>query len=207
VFDANGNMYIADSLNNFIRKIDTTGAVTTYAGIGIPAFSDGAVAGAAFHRPTSIAVDASANILYVVDTNNHAIRKIDLTANTVLTIAGGPPSTPAPGSADGLGTLSRFNSPLAIAFDRVTSNLFVADSGNNTIRKITPLTAVTTLAGLAGSAGTADGVGTSARFREPADLLRATASCTSPTRGITPFAESPAMHRLPHMEGSQESPD
>jgi hypothetical protein len=170
VFDANGNMYIADSLNNFIRKIDTTGAVTTYAGIGIPAFSDGAVAGAAFHRPTSIAVDASANILYVVDTNNHAIRKIDLTANTVLTIAGGPPSTPAPGSADGLGTLSRFNSPLAIAFDRVTSNLFVADSGNNTIRKITPLTAVTTLAGLAGSAGTADGVGTSARFRAPAGL-------------------------------------
>jgi DNA-binding beta-propeller fold protein YncE len=70
----------------------------------------------------------------------------------------------------GLGTLSRFNSPLAIAFDRVTSNLFVADSGNNTIRKITPLTAVTTLAGLAGSAGTADGVGTSARFREPAGL-------------------------------------
>lgn len=170
VFDANGNFYICDAENHVIRKIDTGGNVTTIAGISVPGFADGVGTLAAFDTPTGFAIDASAGIVYIADTNNHAIRAMNVSTLAVTTYAGGAPTVPESGSTDGTGTASRFFSPTALAFDSVTSNIFVADTGNHTVRKIAPGAVVTTVAGLAGSQGSTDATGSSARFRSPAGM-------------------------------------
>ena len=105
-----------------------------------------------------MAVDGSGNV-YVADTNNYTIRKIT-PAGVVSTLAGLAGTS---GSADGTGSAARFNYPHGVAVDS-SGNVYVADSGNNTIRKITPAGVVSTLAGLAGSSGSADGTGSAARF-------------------------------------------
>jgi sugar lactone lactonase YvrE len=136
--------------------------VTTLAGMsGIQGRADGAGTAAQFSSPISLAVDRSGNV-YVADKYNHAIRKITA-ASVVTTLAG---STGTAGSADGAGAAARFNRPSSIAIDR-SGNLFVADRGNATIRRITASGVVTTLAGTAGSMGRTDGVGSAARFGYP----------------------------------------
>lgn len=162
--DSAGNIYVADYLNNAIRKIAPDGTVTTLA--GHPAewnygSADGVGSLAQFHNPTGVAVDTSGNV-YVADSGNHTIRKIT-PYGLVTTIAGSPGTH---GSNDGVGTAARFDYPAGIAVDK-TGNLFVADSLNCTIRKIALSGMVTTIAGAPGLGGTADGTGTSARFLKP----------------------------------------
>lgn len=113
-----------------------------------------------FSSPTGIAVDASGN-LFISDTNDHTIWKVSTTNQKTL-LAGSPG---LPGSADGTGSGARFNNPGGVALDP-TGNLVVADTGNHTIRRVTPAGVVTTLAGSPGQSGSADGT-TLARFNAP----------------------------------------
>ncbi|WP_235025407.1 NHL repeat-containing protein [Caballeronia terrestris] len=163
--DRAGNVYVADSGNNTIRKITPAGVVTTLAGTaGVSGIADGSGAAAQFHIPSGIAADRAGN-LYVADKSSHTIRKITA-AGMVTTLAGTPG---VDGSADGSGTAARFSYPVGIAADRA-GNVYVADSGNHTIRKITPSGFVTTLAGTAGVSGSADGSGAAAQFYAPHDI-------------------------------------
>jgi len=166
VADSAGNIYVADSANHTIRKIDPTGAVTTFAGTPKKAGSvDGTGGEALFNSPGGLALDSSGN-LYVADSGNHTIRKISPTG-TVTTLAGKPGTQ---GSSDGQGSEASFNAPGSLAVD-ASGNIYVADSGNNTIRKITPDGTVTTLAGVAGQTGSADGPGNTARFAGPGGIV------------------------------------
>jgi sugar lactone lactonase YvrE len=160
--DAVGNLYVADTSNHTIRKISPTGEVTTLAGkAGSYGSADGAGSAARFSSPSGITSDSGAN-LYVTDTLNHTIRKIT-PAGVVTTLAGVAGAT---GSTDGAGLAARFNSPYGIKADSA-GNLFVADTNNLTIRKITPDGVVTTFAGTAGAWGSTDGTGAGARFSGP----------------------------------------
>jgi sugar lactone lactonase YvrE len=164
--DSLGNLYVADRVNETIRKITPTGVVSTFAGlVGTAGAADGTGSNARFRFPEGVAVD-SANNVFVADNGNHTIRKI--TPDGVVTTFAG--SAGVPGSADKTGAAARFSSPIGLAFD-ANGNLYVADTGNNTIRKITPGSAVTTLAGSAGSAGSNDGTNSTARFSSPFGLI------------------------------------
>jgi sugar lactone lactonase YvrE len=160
--DANGNVYVADGVNQRIRKITTGGAVSTLAGSGTAGFADGIGATAQFRNPTGIAVDASGNV-YVGDVTNNRIRKI--TPNGVVSTLAGDGTS---GLADGTGTAAKFSSPSWLTVD-AAGNVYVCDRENNCIRKITPDGVVSTLAGdgAAGTFGYVDGVGTAARFTQP----------------------------------------
>ncbi len=137
------------------------GTVTTFAG-GSRGSTDGTGADASFNYPTGVAVDGDGNV-YVADYNNSTIRKITPTG-VVTTLAGTAGSY---GSTDGIGADARFVSPHGVAVDG-DGNVYVADGGDHTIRKITPAGVVTTLAGAAVSYGLADGTGPLARFNRPA---------------------------------------
>jgi sugar lactone lactonase YvrE len=122
-----------------------------------------------------LAVDRTGNV-FVADIFNHTIRKVSATG-VVTTVAGnasitgplGPVVGPVGGYADGKGKAARFNGPVGVAVDRA-GNVFVADSGNSTIRKVTPAGVVTTIGGAAGITGWADGVGGSAHFCGPCGI-------------------------------------
>lgn len=159
--DREGNLYIADTRNNSIRKITPAGVVTTLAGsAGSEGRTDGSGTAARFNEPFGIAVDSNGTI-YVADNSNNAIRKITA-AGVVTTLAGGT----GPGSNDGTGTAAKLDEPRAIALD-TDGTLYVADYDNHLIRKITAAGVVTTIAGRADEPGSADGTGTSASFRGP----------------------------------------
>ena len=217
--DKAGNVYVADTYNSTIRKISPAGVVTTVAGsagfrgvrtaseaqrasfgrmasqwtraglcmlrtpitipfgrllrrrsvstlagaAGIAGFADGMGGAARFSQPGAVAVDSN-GALYVADGGNNSIRRIT-PGGMVATLAGWTNA----GYADGLGTNALLNGPAGVTVDGV-GNVFVADTGNNTIRKITTNGVVSTLAGLAGTAGHADGVGTNAQFNGPAGV-------------------------------------
>jgi sugar lactone lactonase YvrE len=163
--DSSGNVYVTDSGNNTIRKVTPGGVVTTFAGSAGPLGSaDGAGNAAQFAVPTGIAVDGIGNV-YVADEYNCTVRMIT-PAGVVTTLAGVAGNY---GNTDGTGSEARFAVPTGLAVDSST-NVYVADSGNNTIRKITPAGVVTTLAGLPGSNGSVDGTGNTARFFAPAGI-------------------------------------
>lgn len=161
------NLYVADYGNHTIRKIDiSTGTVTTLAGTaGSTAGStDGVGAEARFSSPRGITTDGTN--LYVTENGSSTIRKIDISTGAVTTLAG---TAYAVGSTDGTGAAARFSSLRDITTDG--TSLFVADYGNNTIRKIEISTGVvSTLAGTAGSGGSADGTGTAAQFSGPTGI-------------------------------------
>jgi sugar lactone lactonase YvrE len=160
--DGAGNLYVADWGNHSIRKISPSGETSTLAGVREPGFRDAQGSEARFREPNGIAVDA-AGIAYVADTGNHAIRTIT-PDGTVRTLAGSGEA----GFTEGMGRAARFNLPFGIAVDGV-GNVFVADTGNNRIRRITPDGTVTTLAGSV-TAGSADGIGLAASFNTPFGL-------------------------------------
>jgi sugar lactone lactonase YvrE len=159
--DVLGTMYVADKNNNRIRKVTPDGVVTTLAGDGTAGFTI-----SSFNNPQGITVDRLRNA-YVADTGNHSIRRITnvytLPENNgvVTTIAGS--GTPA--ITDGSGIGANFNAPRGLDIDQ-EGNVFVADTGNNRIRKITPAGVVTIYAGQA-TAGFLDSTGTNARFNAP----------------------------------------
>ena len=163
--DSSGNVYVADTYNYTIRKITPAGVVTTLAGLsGTSGSANGTGSSARFNNPTYLTVDSSGNV-YVADTNNHTIRKIT-SAGAVTTLAGLPGTR---GSIDGTGNGARFSNPKGISVDGA-GNLYVCDSGNRTIRKVTSSGVVTTLAGLAGNIALVNGTGSSARFIDPVGM-------------------------------------
>jgi sugar lactone lactonase YvrE len=153
--DASGNIYVADSNNNLIREISPAGVVTTLAGSGAQGNSNGNGTAATFNYPEGVAVDGAGNV-YVADYGNNLIREIG-PSGAVITLAGNG----SPGSTNGLDTSATFNQPTGVAVD-AAGNVYVADYGNNLIRKIS-LGNVTTLAG-SGSSGSANGTGAAASF-------------------------------------------
>ncbi|WP_298926183.1 hypothetical protein [uncultured Ramlibacter sp.] len=170
-FDAAGNLYASDAHSNYINKVTPAGEVSVLAGTKPPGFfqivrgsADGTGAAASFNGPGGTAIDASGN-LYVAEAYNNTVRKVT-PAGVVTTIAGAAPAT---GSTDGVGAAARFNLPRGIAIDPL-NNLYVADTSNHTIRKITPAGLVSTLAGTPQAAGNADGVGAAARFTRPSAI-------------------------------------
>lgn len=159
--DNAGTLYLADSSNDNIRKINRQTVVTTFAGRANIGSSDGVGEDARFYNPNGVAADAGGTA-YVTDSFNHTIRKM-APDGVVTTIAG---KVAVPGSKDGPARQARFNYPAGIAVD-TSENIYIADSVNFTIRKITADGLVITLAGLAGAPGSADGYGSDARFFFP----------------------------------------
>jgi sugar lactone lactonase YvrE len=157
--DESGNIYVADHNNHRIRKISSSGNVTTLAGSGIKGNADGLGKEASFNGPNSVAIDGSGNV-YVADKLNHSIRKIS-PSGTVTTLAG----SGKPEFADGQGKEASFNQPHGIAVDEI-GTVYVADSYNHRIRKIGPSGYVTTLVG-SGNPGSEDGYGSAASFNKP----------------------------------------
>lgn len=163
--DTNGNLYVADALNNTIRKVTPSGVVSTLAGsAGLAGDADGTGATARFNHPTGVAVDSSGNV-FVSDSINNTIRRVS-PSGVVTTLAG---LSGISGSSDGAGNLALFNNPRGLAIDS-GNNIFVADAGNSTIRRVTSFGQVTTLAGLSGVAGLKDGRGLDAWFNQPRAL-------------------------------------
>jgi len=159
--DAGGNLYVADSGNDTIRKVSPNGNVTTLAGLATKfGNTDGTGSTARFSNPTGVAVDASGNV-FVADSGNFVVRKIT-PAGLVSTFAG---TAGVLGSADGTGSAAQFDALNGIAID-ANGNLYVADA-NNTIRKITSAGVVTTLAGAPNVTGSSNGTGASALFSNP----------------------------------------
>jgi streptogramin lyase len=159
--DAAGNVYVADTDNHTIRKITSAGVVTTLAGTALSQGSaDGIGAAARFDYPQGVAVDAG-NV-YVADRDNYTIRKIT-SAGVVTTLAG---TAGNQGPTDGTGAAARFDYPHGVAVD-AAGNVYVADTDNHAIRKISPAGVVTTLAGAASNRGSADGPGATAGFNSP----------------------------------------
>ncbi len=163
--DSNKNVFVADPGNHTIRKITPAGVVTTFAGqVGITGNTDATGIAARFKQPYGIAIDRSNN-LFVTDSGSHTIRKIT-PAGVVTTFAG---KSDTLGSDDGTGEAARFNSPQGITID-AQNNLYIGDTNNFTIRKITPTGVVTTVAGNPGNYGHVDGTGAAAQFYNPLNL-------------------------------------
>jgi sugar lactone lactonase YvrE len=160
--DKTGNLYVAELGNCAIRKITASGAVSTLAGLANEAGNvDGVGINAQFRNPEGLAVNAAGDV-FVADTGNSVIRKIAADGK-VVTFAGDAGKI---GATDGAGSAARFWQPCAVAVDGA-GNVYVSDTWNNIIRKITPAGVVTTIAGLAGNPGNVDGVGADARFDQP----------------------------------------
>ncbi|MBI4657525.1 MAG: hypothetical protein HY735_01540, partial [Verrucomicrobia bacterium] len=148
--DSSGNVYVADLVNNTIRKVTSAGVVTTLAGLAssYATFADGTGSAARFAYPSAVAVDDAGNV-YVAEIGGNTIRKVT-PAGVVATLAGSFQTvgfTPEGGSGDGTGSAARFDSPHGVAVDSA-GNVYVADTANHTIRKVTSAGVVTTLAGL-----------------------------------------------------------
>lgn len=175
---ASGSILLADTSNSSIREINSSGAVSTYAGLsGSPGSADGNTGTARFNAPVGLTTDLSGNLL-VTDQSDHTVRLI--AGGLVTTVAG---RAGIPGLADGQGTAASFNVPAGVAVRRDNyasvnwgsgnngyGTTFVADQGGHTIRVITTTGLVGTYAGLGGAPGFANGSRTSARFRQPSGL-------------------------------------
>jgi gliding motility-associated-like protein len=158
--DANGNIFIADRLNNVIRKVSSIGVVSTYAGTGQAGSFDGPASQATFNEPWSVAVDTLGNV-YVADTKSYKIRKIDANGN-VTTIAG----TGIFGTTNGPGNVAKFGFTTGIAVTKNGSIIYACDYNTHVIRKIDNGN-VSNLAGTVYLSGTNDGPGISASFNHP----------------------------------------
>lgn len=163
----NNKLFVADTGSSTIRKVDiNSGLVTIFTGsVMSQGVADGTGSKARFNSPSGITTDGTN--LFIADTANHTIRKVEIATGVVTTLAGEPYFS---GATDGTGLYySSFNSPTGITTDG--TNLYISDTNNHTIRKIVVATSVvTTLAGSAGNYGSTDGAGESARFNSPGGI-------------------------------------
>ena len=154
--DGPGNLYIADVSNDRIRKVDaSTGNIETVAGTGISGYSGdgGAATAAQLNSPRSVGVDAAGN-LYIADSDNHRIRKVDASTGNISTVVGtGAQSYGGDGAA---AAAAQINNPFSVAVDG-SGNLYIADSGNHRIRKVDTAGVITTVAGTGSSGDSGDG--------------------------------------------------
>ncbi len=155
--DPDGNIYVADTFNNLIRKVTPDGQVTTLAGTGASGYYDTNPLGSTFLNPGGLLYDPRDGGVFVADTGNHAIRKI--TQGRVTTLAGNG----TPGFLDGSGPTTRFNNPFSVALD-AQDRLYIADWINERVRVLLPNGSVNTLAGSEGY-GYRDGPALSAKLK------------------------------------------
>lgn len=164
--DSAGNIYVADTGNDTIRKITPGGVVTTLAGMPrASGTNDGIGSAARFHSPFALGVDTNGNV-YVADTYNSTIRKVTQ-SGVVTTVAGLGGFS---GTNDATGSAARFDYPQGVAVDDA-SNIYVADTDSDTIRKITSDGSVSTIAGFPGARGLVNQPGAAARFSSPGGLV------------------------------------
>ena len=165
VMDAGGNLYIADSGNNRVRKVDTNGIITTFAGTNSSGYSGdgGAAINARLYSPFGVACDSAGN-LYIADTSNNRIRKVG--TNGIITTVAGTNSGGYSGDG-GAAVNARLYTPFGVAVDSL-GNLYIADDSNNRIRKVDTNGIITTFAGTnaAGYAGDG-GAAVNANLRGP----------------------------------------
>ena len=163
--DALGNLFVADS-SHIIRQVSPSGYVSVFAGSGAAGSGNGIGAAASFYSPMAVALDATGSNLFIADTYNHLIRKAVVSTGLVTTIAGTAHNV---GCGDGPAAAALFNKPQGLAVD-ASGNLFIADTDNHAIRRLTPDGIVSTFAGTCGTLGSRAGPGTAARFYYPFGL-------------------------------------
>lgn len=164
VVDPDGNLWVADTGNHAIRHVSADGQVTTWVGNGVAGGSDGTRSTVRLNAPAGIARDGQ-NRLYITEFGGHRVRRVEADGN-VSTVAGDPAGQR--GYIDGLGVEARFERPTGIAVD-ASGLIYVADTGNHAIRRVTPEGRVETLAG-AGLADFVEGEGKAARFASPTGI-------------------------------------
>jgi hypothetical protein len=165
--DSAQSVYIADTGNSVVRKIDgTAGTISTIAGTGVPGYSGDNQAGSAaqLNLPGGVALDAVGNRILIADTNNNALRALNA-QGIITTLAG---NGTAGYTGDGLAAAgSQLNSPSSVAAD-IFGNVYIADQGNNAVRRISRAGVITTLAGNGTAGYTGDGqIATSAELNAP----------------------------------------
>jgi Leucine-rich repeat (LRR) protein len=166
-----GNIYVADTQNHRIRKIDSQRNITTIAGNGNPGYSgdDGAATQAKLNSPMDVALDNTAQHLYIADRDNARIRKLDLTTGIITTVAG----TNRKGYTgdNGPATAAKLHTPVAIALDG-NNNIYIADAGRHRIRKVDNSTGIiSTIAGKGSRGSRGDnGPATNAQLNQPSGL-------------------------------------
>jgi uncharacterized protein (TIGR03437 family) len=174
--DSSGNIFLADTGNNVVRKITSSGTISTFSGnygAGFGFGGDGGNAtGAIFNLPSSVAVDSSGNV-YISDTSNNRVRKVLASNNTVFTLVGN--GSPGYSGDNGAAALARLNAPRGLALD-LAGNLYIADSLNHRIRKVAPSGIITTVAGNgSGGFGGDGGKATDAALNRPVGVAVDTA--------------------------------
>ncbi|OAM91232.1 cellulase family glycosylhydrolase [Termitidicoccus mucosus] len=167
--DTAGTVYIADRDHHQIRKITAGGEVSIVAGSGVSGTANGTGTLAQFNGPAGVALfeaGGANDFLYVADTGNHTVRVVELASGAVDTLAG---KAEEPDFADGAGADARFNSPGGLIVDG-DGDIYLADTGNSLIRKITPAGVVSIVAGAPGVSGFKDAGGTTSWFNQPRDI-------------------------------------
>jgi uncharacterized protein (TIGR03437 family) len=168
ISDSAGNLYVVDSANHRVRRINALGVITTLAGTGLPAFSGdgGAAVSAALNSPAAVAIDSVGNF-YIADASNNRVRVVSVTG-TINTLAGS--GTGGFSGDNGPAIIANLNQPQGIAVD-LAGNVYVADTGNHRVRKITPAGAISTVAGSGIPGFSGDGApGTTAMLDTPTGL-------------------------------------
>ena len=153
--DGNGNFYILDAGARRVRKVDSSGIISTFAGDGTAGGGgDGGLATAAQLRPFSVGVDPVGNV-FIADADNHRIRKVDVGTGIITTVAGN--GTPGFSGDGGLATAAQINSPRGIAVD-AAGNMYIADINNERVRKVDAAGYISTFAGTGSSGFNGDGI-------------------------------------------------
>jgi len=160
-----GELYFTDSASSRIRKVTTSGAVTTIAGGAGPGTADGAYGVSRFSRPQGVTVGPSSQI-FVADTDNNRIRSVNTNPTNQTAILAGTTQ----GDLEGTGTAAKFNIPIGIVYDPIRNMVIVADSQSHRIRQVSLSGVMTTLSGQQATGGLQNGTGTGARFNYPRGL-------------------------------------
>ena len=166
--DASGNLYIADANNNRVRKVSTSGIITTVAGNGASGFAGdgGQATSAQLSQPQGVAVDSSGN-LYIADSNNNRVRKVSVSTGVITTLAGN--GAGGQSGDGGQATNAQLQYPEGVAVDG-QGDVFIADSANYHIREVTPGGVISTVAGSNYGYSGDCGLAASAQLASPADV-------------------------------------